>query len=291
MRLLLPLLLLSTAAPVLAADPEVEREGAMEQVFRAGADERPSRAERPQRVERAERPQRVERAERPQAMPEQFERIERAERVERPRRAAREVERVERLEAPAPVMAEPVTRVERPDGSSEIRRERSGDSVRDWRWQERRESRQRRAGGVPPPAQSPVLGESLPSPATSAPPVGAQAEQRTGSLLRNRIATEGWRREWRQDRRFDWRRHRDRDRNRFRVGIYIDPFGWRYRRWNVGWGLYPHYYSTRYWINDPWQYRLPPVYGPYRWVRYWDDAILVDLRTGRVVDVIHNFFW
>jgi hypothetical protein len=36
---------------------------------------------------------------------------------------------------------------------------------------------------------------------------------------------------------------------------------------------------------------LPPVYGPYRWVRYWDDALLVDVRSGRVVDVIHNFFW
>ena len=51
------------------------------------------------------------------------------------------------------------------------------------------------------------------------------------------------------------------------------------------------YYGSSYWLNDPWQYRLPPAYGPYRWVRYWDDALLVNIYTGEVVDVIHNFFW
>ena len=60
---------------------------------------------------------------------------------------------------------------------------------------------------------------------------------------------------------------------------------------NIGWTLSRPYYSSRFWIDDPWQYRLPVVYGPYRWIRYYDDALLVDLRTGRVVDVIRNFFW
>jgi Ni/Co efflux regulator RcnB len=55
--------------------------------------------------------------------------------------------------------------------------------------------------------------------------------------------------------------------------------------------LWPLFYSERYWINDPWQYRLPDVYGPYRWVRYYEDALLVDVTTGQVVDVIENFFW
>ena len=108
---------------------------------------------------------------------------------------------------------------------------------------------------------------------------------------RDQVSSESWRREWRQDRRYDWRRHRDRDRSRFRVAIYIDPFGWNYRRWNLGWNLHRYHYSSRYWIDDPWEYRLPPAYGPYRWVRYYDDALLVDLRSGRVVDVIHGFFW
>jgi Ni/Co efflux regulator RcnB len=51
------------------------------------------------------------------------------------------------------------------------------------------------------------------------------------------------------------------------------------------------FFGNRYWINDPWRYRLPEVYGPYRWVRYYDDVLLVDEYSGEVVDVIHNFFW
>jgi Ni/Co efflux regulator RcnB len=55
--------------------------------------------------------------------------------------------------------------------------------------------------------------------------------------------------------------------------------------------LWPGFYGNQYWINDPWQYRLPSAYGPYRWIRYYDDALLVDLRTGEVVDVINGVFW
>jgi Ni/Co efflux regulator RcnB len=174
--------------------------------------------------------------------------------------------------------------------SIEGRGERMGEEERGQRWRERRGER-RRMGELPQSAPSPVMGEMLPSPRSVDTAPAVQSERRAGNLLRNRIATEGWRREWRDDRRFDWRRHRDRDRSRFRLGFYYDPFGWSYRRWNLGWNMPSRFYSSRYWINDPFHYRLPPTYGPYRWVRYWDDALLVDLRTGRVVDVLHNFFW
>jgi hypothetical protein len=36
---------------------------------------------------------------------------------------------------------------------------------------------------------------------------------------------------------------------------------------------------------------LPPAYGPYRWVRYYNDALLVDIYTGRVVDTVYDIFW
>jgi hypothetical protein len=97
--------------------------------------------------------------------------------------------------------------------------------------------------------------------------------------------------DWRSDRRYDWRRHRDRHRSIFHLGFYYDPFGWSYRRWSIGSFLWPNYYRSSYWLDDPWYYRLPPAYGPYRWVRYWDDALLVNIYTGQVVDVLHNFFW
>ncbi|MEM9502190.1 MAG: RcnB family protein, partial [Pseudomonadota bacterium] len=70
------------------------------------------------------------------------------------------------------------------------------------------------------------------------------------------------------------------------------PFrGHRYNRFQIGFFLDRLFFQPRYFINDPWAYRLPAAYGPYRWVRYYDDVILVDLYTGEVVDVIHDFFW
>ena len=100
-----------------------------------------------------------------------------------------------------------------------------------------------------------------------------------------------WTNNWRHDRRYDWNNYRNQHRSIFRIGIYSDPFGWNYRPWSIGSYLYPSYYSQSLWLDDPWQYRLPPAYGPYRWVRYWDDALLVNIYTGQVEDVIHNFFW
>ena len=60
---------------------------------------------------------------------------------------------------------------------------------------------------------------------------------------------------------------------------------------SIGFFLDNVFFGSRYWINDPWTYRLPEVYGPYRWVRYYDDVVLVNIYTGEVVDVIHDFFW
>jgi Ni/Co efflux regulator RcnB len=100
-----------------------------------------------------------------------------------------------------------------------------------------------------------------------------------------------WTGDWHRDRRYDWRRYRNHNRSLFRLGFYYDPFGWNYRRWSIGSYLYPSFYGSRYWLDDPWRYRLPPAYGPYRWVRYWNDALLVNIYTGEVVEVMHGFFW
>lgn len=107
---------------------------------------------------------------------------------------------------------------------------------------------------------------------------------------RSRWASGAWNREWRNDRRYDWRRYRDSHRSIFRLGVYYDPFGFGYRRFNIGYNLGPAYYSQRYWI-DPEIYSLPFPPPGTQWVRYWNDALLVDVYTGEVVDVIQNFFW
>lgn len=100
-----------------------------------------------------------------------------------------------------------------------------------------------------------------------------------------------WSRNWRNDHRYDWQSYRNSHRSLYNLGRYYDPFGRNYRRLNIGFNLGQGYYGSRYWLNDPWQYRLPPAYGPYRWVRYWNDALLVNIYTGEVVDVMHGFFW
>ncbi len=102
-----------------------------------------------------------------------------------------------------------------------------------------------------------------------------------------------WSRDWRRDQRYDWQRYRYSNRNLFRSRPYYAPYGWDYgyRRFSIGFTLSSILFDQQYWIDDPYAYRLPPVYGPYRWVRYYDDVLLVDLRTGQVVDTIYDFFW
>ena len=106
-----------------------------------------------------------------------------------------------------------------------------------------------------------------------------------------RVAAPQWSTNWRNNSQYDWQNHRRHHRSWFHLGFYYDPFGWGYNPYQIGWRLWPSYYSSNYWINDPWQYRLPYAPPGTRWVRYYDDAILVDMWSGQVVDVIYNFFW
>jgi hypothetical protein len=101
-----------------------------------------------------------------------------------------------------------------------------------------------------------------------------------------------WDRRWRDNNRYNWHNYRDRNRTTFHIGAYYSPYrNYNYRRLSIGLFLDSLFYSNRYWISDPWRYRLPEVYGPYRWVRYYDDALLIDTYSGEVVDVIYDFFW
>jgi hypothetical protein len=101
-----------------------------------------------------------------------------------------------------------------------------------------------------------------------------------------------WNRDWRSDRRYDWYNYRNRYSSIFRPGRYYAPYrNYRYNRLSIGFSLGSAFYSDRYWIGDPWQYRLPPAYDGTRWVRYYDDVLLVDIYSGEVVDVIYDFFW
>lgn len=102
------------------------------------------------------------------------------------------------------------------------------------------------------------------------------------------------RQEAREDRRElneDWKSYRDSHRQVFQRGVYAAPRGLSYRPVAVGARFQPEFYSNRYWINDYGTYRLPAPGYNHRWVRYGNDVALVDIRTGRVLRVISNFYW
>lgn len=98
-------------------------------------------------------------------------------------------------------------------------------------------------------------------------------------------------REARQEHREDWRDYRRNNRNAFHRPAYVGPRGWRYRPVAIGSRLQPNFYSSRYVIADPYRYRLPAARGSLRWVRYGNDVVLVNIRTGRVQSAYNNFFW
>ena len=158
-------------------------------------------------------------------------------------------------------------------------RERSAD-LRQQRIQnhELRQSARR----TPPVMQSrPPVVSNVPAPGTQPP---LRAEHRRGG-------DHHWDTNWRHNGRYDWYNYRHHHRSLFHLGFYFDPYGWGYQPFSIGWRLWPSYYSSRYWINDPWYYRLPYAPPGYVWVRYWNDALLVDTWSGTVVDVIPSFFW
>ena len=96
----------------------------------------------------------------------------------------------------------------------------------------------------------------------------------------------------RQERREDWRDYRRTHRNVYTQRRYVGPRGYRYNPVAVGYRFAPAYYGRNYWVNDYARYRLPrPGYGYQRWVRYGNDVVLVDTRSGRVIQVYNRFFY
>lgn len=122
---------------------------------------------------------------------------------------------------------------------------------------------------------------------SNVPRPGTQPPMRVDS---QQVRNFNWDRGWRNDNRYDWRNFREHHRSRFHFGLYIDPFGWGYEPFSIGWRLWPNYYDNQYWI-DPAMYELPYPPPGAVWVRYWNDALLVDTYSGTVIDVIPGFFW
>lgn len=101
-----------------------------------------------------------------------------------------------------------------------------------------------------------------------------------------------WDRGWRNDRRYAWQDWRYRNRGLFHLSPYYSPYrNYRYQRFSIGLFLDELFFDQRYWIGDPFYYRLPPAPPGTQWVRYYNDVLLVDVYSGEVIDAIYDFFW
>lgn len=79
--------------------------------------------------------------------------------------------------------------------------------------------------------------------------------------------------------------------SRFRAGTYYRPQGFYYRRWSYGDILPSLFWGSRYQLTNYYSYDLPrPPVGTV-WVRYGDDALLIDRYTGEVIQVAYDIFW
>ena len=176
------------------------------------------------------------------------------------------------------------------------------DSVRDWR------ARERNAPAVIEPRNSAARDamqqrrdqrlEMRNAPGDRRPPIisrvpreGTQPPPPPTSTRPSSQTAQHWNSNWRSNNHYDWQNHRRHHQSLFHLGFYYDPFGWGYRPYSIGWRLWPSYYQSSYWLNDPWMYRLPYAPPGYRWIRYYDDALLIDMWDGEVADVIYDFFW
>jgi len=79
--------------------------------------------------------------------------------------------------------------------------------------------------------------------------------------------------------------------SRFRAGVYYRPQGYAYRRWSYGDILPRAFWGSRYWLSNYYSYDLPPPPPGTIWVRYGDDALLIDRYSGEVIQVSYSVFW
>ena len=94
--------------------------------------------------------------------------------------------------------------------------------------------------------------------------------------------------ELREDRR-DWRSYKQQNLNAFRGARFNAPF--RYRTFNSGVNIGASYYAPRYRVTNYSNYRLPQPGRYQTYVRHYNDVLLVNTRSGRVIQAYRGFYW
>ena len=76
----------------------------------------------------------------------------------------------------------------------------------------------------------------------------------------------------------------------YRIGPYHRPAGWVSRHWGYGDRLPRAYWGAQYLIGDYWLFALEVPPAGYEWVRVGDDALLIDVNTGEVLQAEYGVF-
>lgn len=78
---------------------------------------------------------------------------------------------------------------------------------------------------------------------------------------------------------------------RFHAQSYRAPRGYHYQRWTYGQRLPSIYWTHDYWLTDFLTFGLIAPPDGYVWVRYGDDALLIDEYTGDIIQVEYDVFY
>lgn len=128
-------------------------------------------------------------------------------------------------------------------------------------------------------------------------PAGAaSAQQRRDTRIEQRIDHRDTRqpqrmamRDVRRDTRPAWQVQRDSNRQLYRAPQFRAPF--HYQRFSVNSRIDQRMSASSYRLSDYSRYRLPRPDRYQTYVRHYNDLLLVNTRTGRVVRVYNNFYW
>jgi Ni/Co efflux regulator RcnB len=87
-----------------------------------------------------------------------------------------------------------------------------------------------------------------------------------------------------------WQELRDTNAELFRRDAYVAPRGLRHPRVSSGDQLAAAFYDKAYRIEDFTTYRLPAPGQDQHYIRYGNDVLRVNVRSGRVLRVYKDFF-
>jgi len=126
-------------------------------------------------------------------------------------------------------------------------------------------------------------------PAVHAPPEHHGEPHSGPSGYRRPVAPQGWDARPKQVDRAAYQHNYQAARS-YKIGPYHRPTGWGGRRWSHGDHLPRAYWTQQYLIADYWLFGLevPPM--GYEWVRVGDDALLIEIGSGIVLQAEYGVF-